>query len=44
MKNPMNLILQLKASDENNSKIESIGLSSLEMQFLSCCYSTQAEF
>jgi hypothetical protein len=33
------LLLQL--SDENNSKIESIDLSSFKMQFLSHCYGSQ---
>ena len=37
----MNLFLQLKVSDENNSKTESIDLSSFKMQFLSSCYNTQ---
>ena len=38
----VNLFLQLKASDENNSKIESINLSSFKVQFFSHCYDTQA--
>ena len=39
----MNLSLQLKVKDENNSKTESIDLSSFEMQFLSGCYNSQNE-
>ena len=39
----MNLFLQLKVSDENNSKIESKDLSLFKMQFLSSCYNTQTE-
>ena len=31
----LNLFLQLKVSDENNFKIESIDISSFKMQFLS---------
>ena len=41
--NTMNLLLQLKVSDENNFKTQSIDLSSFEMQFLSCCYNIQAK-
>ena len=39
----MNYLLQLKVSDENNSKIEPIDPSSFKIQFLCCCYCTQAE-
>jgi hypothetical protein len=39
----VNLFLQLRVSDESNSKFESIDLSSSEMQFLSHRYNTQAE-
>ena len=39
----MNLFLQLKVSDGNDSEIESIDLSSFETQFLSRCYKTQVE-
>ena len=39
----MSLFLQLKVSDEKNSKTESIDLSSFKLQFLLCCYSTQAK-
>ena len=39
----MNLFLQLKVSDKNSFKIQSIDLSSFEMRFLSRCYITQAQ-
>ena len=45
-KNPrqdVNLFLQLKVSNDNSSKIESINLSSFEMQFLSRCYNVIVE-
>jgi hypothetical protein len=38
----VSLFLQLKVSDENNSKLESIDLSSFEIQFDPCCYNSQA--
>jgi hypothetical protein len=38
----VNLLLQSKVSDDNNSKIELIDLSSFKTNFLCCCYNTQA--
>lgn len=37
------LFLQLKVSDEDNHKIESINLNSIKMQFLYRWYNTHAE-
>ena len=39
----MNLCLQLKVSDENNSKTEATDLNSFEIQFLSRGYNIQYE-
>ena len=41
--NCKNLFLQLKVSDANNYKTQSIDPNSFEMQSLSCCYNIQAE-
>ena len=39
----MNLFLQSNVNDENNSKIESIDLSSSKMQILYHCYNVHAK-
>ena len=39
----VNLFLQLKVSYKSNYKIESIDLSSIKVQLLSCCYCIQAK-